>query len=148
MLCFELSRSVIFYYYVWRFSMLDYGINPRPPKHTQEVTIWDKRFLPHHQRYVCCSGSACTTACRPCRWRRHLRSEEPAEPPRRIWLRTSSVSLVLAMLFLMCIMDSWEHRLGWRSIFFTACRGAIVISTLNILSVSGEERRPTHILLK
>ena len=49
-----------------------------------------------------------------------LRSDDPVDPPRRIWLRTSSVSLVLAMLFLICIMDSWEHRLGWRSIFFTA----------------------------
>lgn len=33
-----------------------------------------------------------------------LRSEDP-ELPRRNWLRTSSVSLVLAMLFLICIMD-------------------------------------------
>lgn len=36
----------------------------------------------------------------------NLRRDDPADPPRRIWLSTSSVSLVLAMLFLMCIIDS------------------------------------------
>lgn len=68
-----------------------------------------------------------------------LRSDDPVDPPRRIWLRTSSVSLVLAMLFLICIIDSWEHRLGWRSIFFTAWHKTtttdiitIIISTTSI----------------
>ncbi len=35
-----------------------------------------------------------------------LRSDDPVDPPLRIWLSTSSVSLVLAMLFLICIIDS------------------------------------------
>ena len=30
------------------------------------------------------------------------------------------MSLVLARLVLICITDTWEPRLGWRSIFFSA----------------------------
>lgn len=50
----------------------------------------------------------------------HSRREDAEEVPRRNICKPSSLSLVLAMLFLICITESCEHRLGCRSIFFEA----------------------------
>lgn len=49
------------------------------------------------------------------------RRVDAVEVPRRKCSNPSSPSLELAMLFLICITDSWEHRLGWRSIFWDVC---------------------------
>lgn len=50
------------------------------------------------------------------------RREEAVAVPRRKFCKPSSSSLELAMLFLICIIDSCEHRLGCWSIFWDDCR--------------------------